>query len=226
MLLSVRGLTIIPVVLAAVIFVPLPFAWLLYFSNPPRHAVRSPQEASRAPVATKQTEEPAAPESGSAREKLNIPPLTADEAKLTLYRHIDAGISYTALKKALPGLSSLQHEAYGGLTEAFLEIRILDFPAQVEFNFKDRRLYNFFYIFHTGIDTEKSERLLRTLTQYLSNHFDQYREESYQEEANYHVKRMIWSNGDTNATVTRSTSAGSDVIVLSFDRIHQGENNK
>jgi len=210
----VRRLTIIPVVLAALIFVPLPFAWLLYFSNPPRNSARSPQYASR---------KPAAPKSESAGETLRIAPLTSNEAKLTLYRHIVAGMRYMTLNDALPGLSPLQDEAYGGLTEAFLEIQVMGFPAQVEFNFKERRLYNFFYTFHTGTDTEQSEALLRALTQYLSDRFDQYREESYQEEANYHVKRMIWYDGDTNATVTRSTSAGSATIVLSFDRVRPGE---
>ena len=84
-------------------------------------------------------------------EQAKIPKIITDQDKLLLIEHLPLNVNYTQAKKLFPYLSHTTAEGNStyleskGLTEAFLDMKVFSHKARIELNFKDDRLYSYYY---------------------------------------------------------------------------------
>lgn len=146
-------------------------------------------------------------------------PLKTDDDKMKLYKRIVPGISYKSLKSTIPALSDLHDEAAAaGLTEAFLDLEILGYPVQVEFNFRYREMYNFYYRINAS-NSADAEAAYRKLQTYFTLKYGSYTEERTQEEPSYTVESSHWDNGKTNVSLYNDVSPGGKTLTFSIGGI-------
>ncbi|MBO8128532.1 MAG: hypothetical protein H0Z39_04940 [Peptococcaceae bacterium] len=123
--------------------------------------------------------------------------LRTDEEKLLLINYLPLGASYEEVKSLFPTVSELMPEGdleslgKRGLYEAFLNIHIFDREAKLEFNFKDNRLYSYYFRLDE-LDKTVSTELYQHLQEFYTTYFGKYTEEQ-QSEGGYHSLSSSWS---------------------------------
>jgi hypothetical protein len=131
---------------------------------------------------------------------------TLDE-RMQLHRQIPMGVSYEALKQNLPSLGPLQNDAGKNLTEAFLELEVMGMPAKVEFNFKDKVLYSYYYSL-PSMPIDKAAEAYQALKDYYSSKYGEFKEEFVQEEPGYAVRQALWETDKAKVNVVNNISGG------------------
>lgn len=162
------------------------------------------------------------PRKSAKRDKLapeNLKPIvlkTQDDYML-LHRQIPIGITYNALKQALPQLGTQKADAGGGLTEAFLAIKVLGRKARVEFNFKNNVLYNFYY--HLDLDSaEEASKAYKELQDYYSGHYGKFKQNKERESAHYAVVSSHWNTKEVDVSVVNNITPGNHSITWALQQ--------
>lgn len=168
---------------------------------------RTGQPAEPEPV---MRDEPRADEAARTAQLRTVTLHTRDD-RLLLYRQIPLGVSYQALRAALPDLSSLRHEAGSDLTEAIVTFDVFGYPGQVEFNFKNEQLYSYQYS-ATLKDAAEMEALYTQLQSYYSGHFGAYQEERVRESSHYAVVSSHWQGEKVEVAVVNNITPGSYLL--------------
>jgi len=133
--------------------------------------------------------------------------LTLDD-RMLLHRQIPIGVTYAALKQSLPQLGIQKTDAGAGLTEAFLDIDVLDHKARVEFNFSNHVLYNFYY--HMDLDSAAEDgKAYKALQDYYSEHYGEFKEENVRESEHYAVESSHWHTREVDVSVVNNITPGS-----------------
>ncbi len=137
--------------------------------------------------------------------------LASLDQRMLLHRQVPMGVSYDALKQAMPALSFEKADAGRDLTEAFLEIEVMGRKAQVEFNFNNHALYNFTY--HMSLESaEEAGAVYRQLQDYYSRLFGEHEEENVRESEHYAVESSVWETDEAVVSVVNNLSPGSHHI--------------
>lgn len=150
-----------------------------------------------------------------APEDIQLIVLKTPDNRMLLHRQIPIGVTYDALKHSLPQLGMQKTGAGGGLTKAFLGIDVLGRKAQVEFNFKNNVLYNFYY--HLSLDNaEQAGKAYKQLQDYYSGHYGEFKEEKMRESEHYAVESSHWDTREVEVSVVNNISSGSHRITWSL----------
>lgn len=143
--------------------------------------------------------------------------LTTLDDRMLLHRQVPIGVTYDALKQALPQLGMNKADAGGGLTEAFLSIEVLGRKAEVEFNFNNNVLYNFYYHFELD-DAEQAGTAYKELQGYYSRHYGAFKEEKVRESEHYAVESSHWDTREVEVSVVNNITPGSHSITWALQQ--------
>ena len=141
-----------------------------------------------------------------------------DKQKLLMIKYLPLGASYEEVRMKFPGVSDLEPEGRGeilagwGLFEAFAPIVILNRKAILEFNFKDNKLYSY-YFWLEKLDCITAGEVYQTLQKFYSDHFGKCREEQ-ESEPGYSAVSSYWHCGDFDFVITNNIYG--DVCVVAW----------
>ena len=131
--------------------------------------------------------------------------------RMLLHRQIPIGVTYPALKNALPQLGNQKGSA-SGLSKAYFSIELLGRSGQIEFNFKNSVLYNFYY--HLAFENlEQASKAYSELQDYYSGHYGKFGEDKLRESENYAVETSFWKTDEVDVSVVNNISSSGNRII-------------
>jgi hypothetical protein len=142
--------------------------------------------------------------------------LDLDEDWLLLVRQLRFGLTYADLDGMLPGLGELAPDGgvSGDLHEAKRSVRLFDYDADLEFNFKNDSLYSY-YFFVRELGGSASQELYDWLQKFYTEHYAGYSEETTDEHG-YSSRTSYWKGDGFTAVLTRSIQGDACSVSWGF----------
>ena len=146
----------------------------------------------------------------------------AEQDALTIYKVIRPGATYRTVHRRIPGLGELTPEggselqAAPGLSEATALTELFDRETVLEFNFKDGRLYSY-YFFLREFDQIMADRLYHRIKAFYLSGLGHGAEEEEQD-GDRLKKSVYWIAHDLEVVVTINTTSEASVMSWGFQQ--------
>lgn len=164
----------------------------------------SEDTVTKAPPKTEQEEE-------EALVKLDLK--EEDKGLLHKLDTISLNSSYQKVKESFPGVKGVGPEggskalADQGLTETKASAQFMEYPAEVEFNFKNDSLYSYYIMVHEP-DPERSDSLYQGIHDYYVEKHGPCVEEKVEEETHF-FQSCSWELDDRTIVITYNMNSGT-----------------
>ena len=146
----------------------------------------------------------------------------AERDALTLYNVISLEATYGEVHERVHGLGELTPEggsalqAALGLFEATASTELFDTETSMEFNFKNGRLYSYFF-FLRELDLNTAGRLYHRIKEFYTSVFHHGAEEEEQN-GDRLTKSVYWIAPDQEVVLTINTTNGASVLSWGFQQ--------
>ena len=156
-------------------------------------------------------------------EQAKIPKIITDQDKLLLIEHLPLNVNYPQAKKLFPYLSHTTAEGNStyleskGLTEAFLDMKVFSHKARIELNFKDDRLYSYYYSINL-LNKKTASELYEKIWCFYTERHGKPNWETKNSESNYISHSSFWNSENYAVVLTNNIFPAKCILSWGFQR--------